>query len=79
MATGVSNSRYPLTEAQRNAAGENQAQGAVATSVKNGGGQIEYEDQDPRIHALWLEEMKKNGVTPQFEKYATAPKVLTRA
>ena len=77
MAAGVSNQRYPLTEVQRNASGENAAQGAVATSVKDGGGQIEYEDQDPRIHALWLEEMKKNGVTPQFEKYATAPKVLT--
>jgi mannose-6-phosphate isomerase-like protein (cupin superfamily) len=79
MATGVSNQRYPLTEAARNASGENAAQGAVATSVKNGGGQIEYEDQDPRIHALWLEEMRKNGVTPQFEKYATSPKELTTA
>jgi hypothetical protein len=79
MAAGVSNQRYPLTEAQRSASGENAAQGAVATSVKDGGGQIEYEDQDPRIHALWLEEMRKNGITPQFGKYATAPKVLTTA
>ena len=70
MAAGVSNVRYPLTEAQRTAGGgDSGEQGAVATSVKLGGGQIEYEDQDPRIHALWLEEMRKNGVTPQFEKY----------
>ena len=76
MAAGVSNSRYPLTEAQREASGSDKAQGDVAKSVKDGGGQIEYEDQDPRIHALWLEEMRKNGVEPQFEKYETSPKVL---
>jgi hypothetical protein len=45
--------------------------GLNSTSVKKGGNQIEYADQDPRIHALWLEEMAKNGITPQFEKYAT--------
>jgi mannose-6-phosphate isomerase-like protein (cupin superfamily)/uncharacterized RmlC-like cupin family protein len=79
MAAGTSNQRYPLTEAARANSGTDDAQGAVARSVKDGGGQIEYEDQDPRIHALWLEEMEKNGVTPQFDKYASAPKVLTAA
>jgi mannose-6-phosphate isomerase-like protein (cupin superfamily) len=79
MATGTSNQRYPLTEAARTNSGTDAEQGAVARSVKDGGGQIEYEDQDPRIHALWLEEMEKNGVTPQFDKYETAPKVLTAA
>ena len=79
MATGTSNQRYPLTDAARTNSGTDTEQGAVARSVKDGGGQIEYEDQDPRIHALWLEEMEKNGVTPQFDKYETAPKVLTAA
>ncbi len=79
MATGTSNQRYPLTEEARVNSGTDNAQGAVARSVKDGGGQIEYEDQDPRIHALWLEEMEKNGVTPQFDKYESAPKVLTAA
>jgi uncharacterized RmlC-like cupin family protein len=79
MATGTSNQRYPLTEAARTNSGTDNEQGAVARSVKDGGGQIEYEDQDPRIHALWLEEMERNGVTPQFDKYETAPKVLTAA
>ena len=32
---------------------------AVSNSVKEGGDQIEYEDQDPRIHRIWLEEMRK--------------------
>jgi hypothetical protein len=36
-------------------------------SVKLGGDQIEYEDQDPRIHQIWLEEMRKRGITPRFE------------
>jgi hypothetical protein len=40
---------------------------AVSLSVKEGGDQIEFEDQDPRIHAIWLEEMRKHGVTPRME------------
>ena len=43
--------------------------GAVSVNIKEGGDQIEYEDQDPRIHPLWLEEMRKNGVTARMEKY----------
>jgi mannose-6-phosphate isomerase-like protein (cupin superfamily) len=67
---GASNPRYPLTaDKRRNTTAADGSQGDVATSVKLGGNQVEYEDQDPRIHALWLEEMRKNGVTPQFDKY----------
>ena len=65
-----SNARYPLTaEKKRQITAEDGSQGLVATSTKRGGDQVEYEDQDPRIHALWLEEVRKNGVTPEFEKY----------
>jgi len=46
---------------------------AVSKSVKEGGDQIEYEDQDPRIHRIWLEEMRKNGATPRMEKYIPTP------
>jgi hypothetical protein len=46
---------------------------AVSKSVKDGGDQIEYEDQDPRIHRIWLEEMRKNGATPRMEKYVSTP------
>ena len=35
-------------------------------SVKDGGRQMEYEDQDPRIHQIWLDEMKKAGIDPQM-------------
>jgi hypothetical protein len=41
----------------------------VSVDIKEGGDQIEYEDQDPRIHRIWLDEMKKNGVEPKMEKF----------
>jgi hypothetical protein len=71
LATGVGGLRYPLTLAQRRSLmgvkpGD---KGAVSLSLKEGGDQIEYEDQDRRIHPLWLDEMKKNGVTPRMGKY----------
>jgi Cupin domain len=81
LATGVGGLRYPLTLQQRRSLlgvkpGE---KGAVSLSLKEGGDQIEYEDQDKRIHPIWLEEMKKNGVTPRMAKYfpedGTAPKI----
>jgi quercetin dioxygenase-like cupin family protein len=68
LATAVGGLRYPLMVTQRHAllGREGQKQG-VSLSLKEGGGQIEYEDQDPRIHRIWLEEMKKNSVTPRME------------
>ena len=33
------------------------------------GDQVECEDQDPRIHCLRLEEMKKNCVMPKMDKF----------
>ena len=46
---------------------------AVSKSVKEGGDQIEYEDQDPRIHRIWLDEMGKNGAPPKMEKFIPTP------
>ena len=31
-------------------------------NVRDGGAQIEYEDQDPRIHEIYLEALRENGV-----------------
>ena len=78
---GGSNARYPLTAQQRQQiTNDDGSQGQVARSTKLGGNQIEYEDQDPRIHALWLEEMRKNGITPRFDKFGMAepPSVAVR-
>jgi len=75
LATAVGGLRYPTMRAQRVSllgASENDAP-AVSKSVKDGGDQIEYEDQDPRIHRIWLEEMRKNGATPRMEKYIPTP------
>jgi quercetin dioxygenase-like cupin family protein len=71
LATGVGGLRYPLTMPQRRSLlgvkpGE---KGAVSTNIKEGGDQIEYEDQDPRIHQIWLEEMRKNNVEPKMQKF----------
>ena len=74
LATTVGGIRYPLTAASRRTGGDEGDIGATAKSVKDGGDQIEYEDQDPRIHPLWLGEMKKNGaaVNPIMYKWFPA-------
>jgi quercetin dioxygenase-like cupin family protein len=68
LATAVGGLRYPTMVTQRNALlGKDGEKQGVSLSLKEGGGQIEYEDQDPRIHRMWLEEMRKNNVTPKME------------
>jgi hypothetical protein len=49
--------RYPFISLRRKS-----AEGKGATSVKDGGRQIEYEDQDPRVHRKFLEALKETGV-----------------
>ena len=71
--------RYPTTSANRiSLIGAKEGdKPAVAKSVKEGGDQIEYEDQDPRIHRLWLGEMRRNNAVPRMEKFiATPPEFL---
>jgi mannose-6-phosphate isomerase-like protein (cupin superfamily) len=69
LATAVGGLRYPLMLTQRHALlGKDGQKQGVSLSLKEGGGQIEYEDQDPRIHRMWLEEMHKNKVTPRMDK-----------
>jgi quercetin dioxygenase-like cupin family protein len=70
LATGLGGIRYPLTAQMRGSVFGDKGDGMVgrgSLSVKAGGDQIEYEDQDPRIHAIWLEEMRKAGIAPQLE------------
>lgn len=57
LAIGLGSRRYPFSVER--------AEGidmGSDTSVKEGGIQIEYEDQDPRIHAMWLKAIAANGV-----------------
>lgn len=76
LATGTGGLRYPFTTENRRSLiglkpGEN---GAVSTSLKDGGDQIEYVDQDPRIHRIWLAQMKKTGAPPRMDKWVPTPK-----
>ena len=47
--------RYPMTEAKR------RVFMGMDVNVRDGGAQIEYEDQEPRIHKIYLDELAKNG------------------
>jgi len=68
VAMGIGGSRYPLMDQYRRVGiGKPGQKQAASLSVKEGGDQFEYEDQDPRIHALWLDEMRKRGIKPGFE------------
>ncbi len=57
LATACGSLRHPFTDSKRRS-----LTGGVSTSVKQGGDQIEFEDQSPRIHALYLDETRKTGV-----------------
>ncbi|HZU15607.1 MAG TPA: hypothetical protein VFD01_03230 [Candidatus Dormibacteraeota bacterium] len=59
--------RYPFTEDKR------RTFLGMDVSVKAGGRQIEYEDQDPRIHRLYLEEARRHGFTPRMDGLVPAP------
>ncbi len=42
---------------------------APDASIQEGGAQINYEDQDPRIHDIWLRELAGTGVASRMGKY----------
>jgi len=74
LAVGFGNVRYPFTRQKRNtmigAGGDKRQRSSL--SIKEGGQQLEYADQDPRIHALWLEEMAKAGVEPRMQSFVAS-------
>ena len=82
LATSVGSIRYPFTARKRRSTGSTTKGGdiAVATSYKKGGDQIEYEDQDSRIHPIFIEELRRNGGVARMQKYFGddgAPKLAT--
>jgi cupin superfamily acireductone dioxygenase involved in methionine salvage len=64
LAIAVGSMRYPLVAAKRALFDT-----GVDTSVKDGGNQIEYQDQDPRIHQVYLQELAKTGVVSGMGKF----------
>ena len=54
--TALGNERFPFTETNR------RGKMGIDVSVKDGGMQIDFEDQDPRIHGMYLEALAHSGV-----------------
>ena len=40
--------------------------GNVDKSVEDGGAQIEYENQMPQIHKIWLDDIDKKGIPSEM-------------
>jgi cupin superfamily acireductone dioxygenase involved in methionine salvage len=64
LAIAMGSQRYPLVESKRK-----HFDTGVDTSLKRGGNQIEYEDQDPRIHRIYLDELAKTGVASRMGQF----------
>lgn len=64
LAVAFGSLRYPFTEDRRNLFGSK-----VDKTVAQGGNQIDYEDQDLRIHDIFLKELTKNGIKSGMGDY----------
>jgi mannose-6-phosphate isomerase-like protein (cupin superfamily) len=65
VALGFGSKRYPVVF-ERRVGSEGRR---TDVSIKEGGSQIEYRDQDPRIHEIWLKEIAKTGVQSQMGRH----------
>ncbi len=67
LACSLGSRRYPFISLRRAS-----SEGEGSASIQKGGRQIEYEDQDPRIHRKWLEAIAQNGVPPRWATSSTS-------
>ena len=66
LATAFGSARYPITQAKREI--------YEGTFVDRGSAnQIDYADQDMRVHDMYLEEMRKNGVEVNMSDFVNTP------
>ena len=63
IAIGHGSVRYPFTQNMW------KVYRGVDVDVKSGGNQIEYRDQDPRVHQIYLDELKRRGVEARMEEF----------
>jgi oxalate decarboxylase/phosphoglucose isomerase-like protein (cupin superfamily) len=70
-ACSMGSRRYPFIALRRRS-----AEGGGSISIQRGGRQIEYEDQDPRVHRKWLEAIGKNGVASRMGDTFDEPAIL---
>ena len=71
LACSLGSRRYPFLALRRKS-----AEGCGAVSVSQGGRQIEYEDQDPRVHRMFLDAMGESGVASQMGDIFDEPAIL---
>jgi hypothetical protein len=71
LACSLGSRRYPFIALRRKS-----SEGGGSLSVQQGGRQIEYEDQDPRIHRKWLEAIRETGVKSEMSDIFDEPAIL---
>jgi hypothetical protein len=62
LALSIGSDRYPVL------ARKLKRRQVFDASVKDGGLQIDYQDQDPRIHAMWRDEISRTGAASRMEQ-----------
>ncbi len=71
LACSLGSRRYPFMSLRRKS-----AEGLFAQSVSQGGRQIEYEEQDPRVHRKWLEAIAETGVPSEMGEMFDEPAIM---
>lgn len=71
VACSLGSRKYPFLALRRRS-----AEGSGAVSVSQGGRQIEHEDQDPRVHRMFLEALAESGVASQMGDIFDEPKIM---
>ena len=71
LACSLGSRRYPFISLRRRS-----AEGGGSISIQQGGRQIEYEDQDPRIHRKWLEAIALTGVKSDMSELFDEKKIM---
>jgi oxalate decarboxylase/phosphoglucose isomerase-like protein (cupin superfamily) len=71
LACSLGSRRYPFISLRRKS-----AEGVGSLSIKQGGRQLEYEDQDPRIHRKWLEALRETGVVSEMGEIFNEPEIM---
>ncbi len=72
LAMNMGNRRYPFTAERKKQAA------ALGVSVKDGGRQIEYEDQDPRIHRMYLDALAQHDAPCLMNEFMDESMLLER-
>ena len=71
LACSLGSRRYPFISLRRRS-----SEGAGSISISQGGRQIEYEEQDPRVHRKWLDAVRQTGVASEMGEVFDEPALL---